>query len=512
MSIKFQLDEDYEKKLKKTQGFILTKKESVKGPFGASIEQEVNIPIAPLNTSITFSKYIREVDKLPKAVLMSAASTLPRQYTWRGKRGISPVGNQALCGSCWAYSTAQVISDVFAIKNKYPSSPNISVMYLLTCYPGCRTEQDPCNRLINGFAPSRMCGGGNPAQLAKWVSFNGCATDRCVNYDACLNNPICSGKATQHFNTSPYEINKTLPSCGCYVANNKHDKFFIDPMSVRNHFVNTQSTDLKQILPQVQDCITQVKKHIFEVGPVIGGYHVLGTFMGSNLSPIAGQTFRNSKNPGGIYLDMVNYRTNTRIPVNQQVVGQGIPWLGGHAVAIVGWGVEKVDASLLDPNVLRDMGQSSRGMVDVPYWECRNSWSERWGDNGYFKIAMFPYNRVAQFEVAVYVNGAATGGMISFRAGKIEKNSKFPQNDKKFFNNTLQNYFSSEEELPSDSTSNIEPTTEPSKDNKVIQSTNNILYILGGILLCILLIIFLHWVLKNNKKSKRKNTFKYYYY
>lgn len=37
---------------------------------------------------------------------------------------------------------------------------------------------------------------------------------------------------------------------------------------------------------------------------------------------------------------------------------------GGHAVKIVGWGVEN----------------------DVKYWLIANSWNERWGENGYFRI------------------------------------------------------------------------------------------------------------------------------
>lgn len=37
---------------------------------------------------------------------------------------------------------------------------------------------------------------------------------------------------------------------------------------------------------------------------------------------------------------------------------------GGHAVKIVGWGVEN----------------------DIKYWLVANSWNERWGENGYFRI------------------------------------------------------------------------------------------------------------------------------
>ena len=41
-------------------------------------------------------------------------------------------------------------------------------------------------------------------------------------------------------------------------------------------------------------------------------------------------------------------------------------FLGGHGIMITGWGV--------DPN------------NGTPYWTCRNSWGEDWGEQGYFQI------------------------------------------------------------------------------------------------------------------------------
>lgn len=47
--------------------------------------------------------------------------------------------------------------------------------------------------------------------------------------------------------------------------------------------------------------------------------------------------------------------------VYEHVVGSR---LGGHAIRILGWGIEN----------------------DVPFWLIANSWNSDWGDNGYFKI------------------------------------------------------------------------------------------------------------------------------
>eukprot|EP00831_Metopus_contortus_P013241 TRINITY_DN15360_c0_g1_i7.p1 TRINITY_DN15360_c0_g1~~TRINITY_DN15360_c0_g1_i7.p1 ORF type:complete len:114 (-),score=34.13 TRINITY_DN15360_c0_g1_i7:40-381(-) len=41
-------------------------------------------------------------------------------------------------------------------------------------------------------------------------------------------------------------------------------------------------------------------------------------------------------------------------------------YLGGHAIEVIGWGFEQ----------------------DLPYWLCKNSWGEAFGDKGFFKIAI----------------------------------------------------------------------------------------------------------------------------
>lgn len=58
-----------------------------------------------------------------------------------------------------------------------------------------------------------------------------------------------------------------------------------------------------------------------------------------------------------VYEDFLTYKSG----VYSHVSGKH---LGGHAVRLVGWGVEN----------------------DVPYWKVANSWNDDWGDNGYFRI------------------------------------------------------------------------------------------------------------------------------
>jgi len=58
-----------------------------------------------------------------------------------------------------------------------------------------------------------------------------------------------------------------------------------------------------------------------------------------------------------VYADFLPYQSG----VYQHVTGDE---LGGHAIKILGWGVES----------------------NTPYWLVANSWNTEWGAKGYFKI------------------------------------------------------------------------------------------------------------------------------
>ena len=58
-----------------------------------------------------------------------------------------------------------------------------------------------------------------------------------------------------------------------------------------------------------------------------------------------------------VYNDFLTYKSG----VYHHISGAA---LGGHAVKMIGWGVEN----------------------NTPYWLLANSWNEGWGDQGFFKI------------------------------------------------------------------------------------------------------------------------------
>ena len=347
-------------------------------------------------TDVDFSSLSTE---LPShyAVGLADITTVPTEFNWRydtEKGGfISKPGNQGLCGSCWAISAAGIIGDNFVVSglntddkgNKFV--PNISTTWILVNYG------------------QQQCGGGNPGvafqQIASSVGhkFGGLVTNHCLDYSWCSANDLCNGDAKRHFQTNPHDLNKLIPvKAGCYYADEKFlFKLYKQPNSVAIGMKHKNGPPIQEKdWPQYK---LDIKKHIMTKGPVLGGFLVFDNFMSG--------TFTKGKANKGIYLENGTYPglPNTRKPKGGNPTDKD-NFKGSHAVAIIGWGSED------------DVETSPGKKETVEYWYCRNSWTENWGDDGYFKMAMYPYNKISQFDkqVTIYNTREGTkqaGGIVS---------------------------------------------------------------------------------------------------
>jgi len=217
---------------------------------------------------------------------------------------LKEVRDQSNCGSCWAFGAAEAMSDRACIASLSKDKPHISSDDLLSCCSSC------------GFG----CDGGDPrAAWEYWVS-NGLVTGGTyTTHDGCKPYP---------FAPCDHHINGTLKPCSHDLEPTPQCKkqcqsSYTVPYTQDKHFgkrAYTISSDVKEI-----------QKEIMTNGPVEVAFSV--------------------------YEDFLSYKTG----VYKHHAGSA---LGGHAVKMIGWGVDN----------------------GTPYWLVVNSWNTDWGDKGLFKI------------------------------------------------------------------------------------------------------------------------------
>jgi len=154
------------------------------------------------------------------------------------------------------------------------------------------------------------CGGGYPSAAWSYWQSTGLVSETCAPYSL----PSCDHHLPNSPNPCPRDEYPT-PDCptrcedGSSMKSSKH--------YASNVYAVSGEADIQQ--------------EIFKNGPVEVAFSVYEDFL----------TYKS-----GVY----SYTTGS--------------FLGGHAVKMLGWGVEN----------------------NVPYWICANSWNPHWGDQGYFKI------------------------------------------------------------------------------------------------------------------------------
>ena len=363
---------------------LITDKSSALEWRGKQPKTEIVIP--PLN-SINDIRETRQRSALELARAYENVQQPPKNFTWQDYlTTITEPVNQGLCGCCWAASIASSINDTFQVSGILSVNPSLTATYLLSCET---TFNNQCN-------------GGNPYLALEWIANNGIGI---TNYNWCLDNGSCSGKNKTQVNGG--YLNSLIPSC----AESKRTSELV--FRIKNVQTAVLSEEDANDAMTYEAFSSSVKKHILQHGPVVGGFTVF-----SNL--FSGY-FYSDDNPDGIYLEDIDYTTNSRryMQCSQQCnesqfnienCGQNVECrecasckknnafrtiMGGHAVTIVGWGESPVRGRLLGSAYNPD------SYYLVPYWLIRNSWGKQWGESGYYRHARFPFNRISQFDVPV---------------------------------------------------------------------------------------------------------------
>lgn len=293
--------------------------------FAASVAADASFDV---NTSFFKGRTVKEVRKtmgthIPLesvAIEASKESAYPKSFSSIEKWGsicpsIGFARDQGNCGSCWAMAGTATFNDRYCIATNGEFTKLLSTNYILAC------------SMYNG------CNGGQMSTPFSYINRRGVPTgsehvdvddgETCQPYDF----HRCGHHMPSEFNSLPScSVSDVHPeSRGTYTPQCKStcsDKKYPKSLSEDLHYGGSAV--------RVSGSVDSVKKAIIEGGPVAGAFNVHEDFLLYN-----GGTYKVTRQSGGI--------------------------LGGHAIKVVGWGVDE---------------------NGVEYWDIMNSWNEFWGIEG----------------------------------------------------------------------------------------------------------------------------------
>jgi cathepsin B len=229
---------------------------------------------------------------------------------------IGDIRDQSNCGCCWAFAGAEAASDRMCIAS------NATLMMPLSAEDVCFCGSD------NG------CNGGFVDEPWDYIRLHGAVTGGQYQGTGPFGKGFCKDFSLPHCHHHGPQGNDPFPAegqPGCPKASSPQCPTSCDAGSDGDHSEfkkDKYSFDGKVISGTGEE---QIKQMIFEGGPVETAFTVYSDF---------------ENYAGGVY---------------KHVTGDKA---GGHAVKMVGWGVDN----------------------GVKYWKVANSWNPYWGEKGYFRI------------------------------------------------------------------------------------------------------------------------------
>lgn len=245
-------------------------------------------------------------------VAVDLPTAFDSRTAWKNCTVISKVRDQSSCGSCWAFGSTEAFEDRRCVATG--EDVEFSTEDTASC----------CKGFACGL--SMGCGGGQPSAALSWMTNVGVVTGG--DYPDIGKGTTCRPytlapcahhvPATKTYPKCPSSEYST-PKCNKACSESKYSKTYSDDKTKGDRAFSVGSA-------------AEMQSDIMKNGPLAVAFTV--------------------------YADFPTYKSG----VYHHVSGG---MLGGHAVEMIGWGVE----------------------AGTPYWWIKNSWNNEWGDAGYFKIA-----------------------------------------------------------------------------------------------------------------------------
>ncbi|XP_050425326.1 cathepsin B-like isoform X1 [Adelges cooleyi] len=280
---------------------------SIQNTWKAGRNFHPDTPMSNLRRLMGVHRENNNREKLESLLSYTKKTDLPEHFdsrkNWPNCPTIREIRDQGSCGSCWAFAAVEAMSDRVCIHSNGTKNFHFSAENLMSCCWSC------------GFG----CNGGFPGAAWRYWKTNGI---------------VSGGPYNSHLGCIPYEIapcehhiNGTRGPC------KEGGKTPECVKKCEDGYNLSYAEDLHRgkSVYSIGNDVDEIRQEIFNNGPVEGAFTV--------------------------YEDFIAYKSG----IYKHVVDKE---LGGHAIRILGWGIEN----------------------GTPYWLVANSWNTDWGDNGFFKI------------------------------------------------------------------------------------------------------------------------------
>jgi len=253
----------------------------------------------------------------PKTVFTVSDAAVPESFdvrtNWPNCAAITGrVRDQSDCGSCWAFGATEAFNDRHCIATG-DALTVLSPEDTVSCCSGA------------SCAFSKGCNGGQPSGAWKWFTNSGVSTggDWADNGKGTTCKPYSMQSCAHHTTPPPGMVDcttiepYTTPKCTSSCSESAYSTpYKTDKLKAKSSY-SVKAADMQ--------------KELMEKGTLSVAFTV--------------------------YEDFEAYSSG----VYHHVTGKS---LGGHAIKMIGWGVDN----------------------GTPYWTCVNSWNDSWGEKGLFRI------------------------------------------------------------------------------------------------------------------------------
>lgn len=275
--------------------------------------------------NILFNKTSLNNPFLKYAVPFTVPDIFDGRKTW--DKLINPIQQQSLCVSCWAFASLFVLSARLSIytNGKYNLQFSPAKMIFLKA----TQWNDVKDQLSKGI----------PADYAN-------ISDKTLVVNKCEEGSL--------LDAWQYLYSFGVPDSSCVDDNSRIDNIYASNILFSDTFDVCPTNNQEMIHHRIE-----------------GYYHVPGTISKDiNIDNGTEYNIRKDIYHWGpcstvmrVFQDFLDW---DGLGIYQWDGSSALAGTNGHAVVIIGWDTDSI--------------------TNTPYWICRNSWGQNWGDNGYFKI------------------------------------------------------------------------------------------------------------------------------